>query len=60
MLSISFSYIQKITQKTPLLIPGRIAPLPIAIPIAQFCKKVIKYTSLKSMYKKQKNSKILF
>ena len=41
-LSKSFSYIPKITQSTPLLIPGRIAPAPIAIPFTQFTKKFIK------------------
>ena len=29
----SFSYIPKITHKTPLLIPGKIAPDPIKIPL---------------------------
>ena len=40
-LSSNFSYIPKMTQNTPLLIPGKIAPLPIAIPIIKFCKKYI-------------------
>ena len=32
----SFSYIPNITHKTPLLIPGSIAPAPIKIPIQKF------------------------
>lgn len=38
MLFTSFSYIPKITQKTPLLIPGIIAPAPIKIPIKKLKK----------------------
>jgi len=33
---IIFSYIPKITQKTPLLIPGKMAPHPIKIPVNKF------------------------
>lgn len=37
--SSNFSYKPKITQKTPLLTPGRIAPIPIKIPTKKFFKK---------------------
>jgi len=39
---ISFSYNPKETKITPLLIPGKILPKPIKIPIKIFFKKVIK------------------
>ena len=38
-LSTIFSYKPNITKKTPLLIPGKIAPAPINIPIKKFFKK---------------------
>ena len=34
---INFSYIPKITHKTPLLIPGKMAPAPIKIPFEKIC-----------------------
>ena len=37
--STNFSYKPKITQNTPLLTPGKIAPAPINIPIIKFFKK---------------------
>lgn len=35
-----FSYKPKTTHKTPLLIPGKIAPIPIVMPTKKFFKKI--------------------
>ena len=42
---IKFSYIPKMTHKTPLLIPGKIAPAPIKIPLIKSLKKRKKINS---------------
>lgn len=58
MLFNNFSYIPKITQKTPLLIPGKIAPAPIAIPLKHEIMKCIYNTSIIKIYE-DKEIKIL-
>ena len=50
----SFSYIPKITHKTPLLIPGSIAPEPMKNPIIKFFIKNILFT-YKILLKKYRN-----
>ena len=69
-----FSYIPKITHSTPLLIPGRIAPAPISMPLKKslryfkkstpFCSYNIKYNKIGILipfkYTYEKNNKICF
>lgn len=54
----NFSYKPKITQKTPLLIPGRIAPAPTKMPTKKFFKKITYFNVCKkkiNMYSKKYN-----
>ena len=46
----NLSYIPKITQNTPELTPGKIAPKPISSPMNKFLKKICIKKSPKTLY----------